>query len=110
MIKSPITPPTAAPAIVPLEVLFELVAAAVASLSVVVLENEDAVSAEEILLDLDVDITALQPREGILSAKPSIGCAYALAPLVLAAQGCKRVEPSVSYATAVCVASTVNGL
>lgn len=81
MTASPITPPTAAPAIVPLGVLLELVAAAVASPSVAVLDNEDAtsadeiVSADEMLLDLGVDTTALQPRGGTLSAKPSMGCA-----------------------------------
>ena len=81
MTASPITPPTAAPAIVPLGVLFDLVAAAVASPSVAVLDNEDAtsvdevVSADEIWLDLGVDTTALQPRGGTLSAKPSMGCA-----------------------------------
>jgi hypothetical protein len=72
---SPITPPTAAPAIVPLEIFFGLVAAAVVSLSVAVLDNEDAISADEKLLDMDVDIAALQPTGGTLSAKPSIGCA-----------------------------------
>lgn len=78
---SPITPPTAAPAIVPLEVFFELVAAVVASLSVAVLDNGDVFSIDEIiaadviLLDVDKDIAALQPRGGMLSAKPSIGCA-----------------------------------
>jgi hypothetical protein len=61
--------------------LFELVAAVVVLPSVAVLDNEGATSADEIvsldeiLLDLDVDITALQPRGGTLSAKPSMGCA-----------------------------------
>ena len=81
MTASPITPPTAAPAIVPLEVFFELVAAVVASLGVAVLDNGDVfsideiIAADEILLDVDEDIAALQPRGGTLSAKPSMGCA-----------------------------------
>jgi hypothetical protein len=75
MTASPITPPTAAPAIVPLEVFFELVAALVVSLSVAVLDNEEIIAADELLLDNDVDIAALQPRGGMLSAKPSMGCA-----------------------------------
>jgi hypothetical protein len=75
---SPITPPTAAPAIVPLEVFFELVAAVVASLSVAVLDNGDVFSIDEIIAADEMlleDIAALQPRGGTLSAKPSIGCA-----------------------------------
>ena len=75
---SPITPPTAAPAIVPLEVFFELVAAVVASLSVAVLDNGDVFSIDEIIAADEMlleDIAALQPRGGTLSAKPSMGCA-----------------------------------
>jgi hypothetical protein len=72
---SPMTPPTAAPAIVPLEIFFGLVAAAVVSLSVAVRDDEDVISADEKLLDIDVDIAALQPTGGTLSAKPSMGCA-----------------------------------
>jgi hypothetical protein len=39
---SPITPPTAAPAIVPFEVFFGLIVAAVVSLGVAMFDNEDA--------------------------------------------------------------------
>lgn len=74
---SPMTPPTTAPAIVAVEVfLLDVVAAAVASLSVAVLDNEDAIAADETLLDSDDVVGAIQPREeGADSAKPSMGCA-----------------------------------
>ncbi|KAJ4364985.1 hypothetical protein N0V83_008601 [Neocucurbitaria cava] len=116
----PTTEPTTAPAIVPGEALLEdeLAAPAVAALALVDEEpaddeDEDAwiLEAEpELARDEDEDATgAAHPSVGKLFANPSIGCAYACAPELVATHGSTSVFPTLSYLRAVIVLDTLEG-
>lgn len=117
----PTTEPTTAPAMVPGDALFEdeLAAPAVAALPLVDEEpadgeDEDAWMLEtepKLARDEDEDATAAaHPSVGKLFANPSIGCAYACAPELVATHGSTSVFPTLSYFRAVTVFDTVKSL
>ena len=105
MVARPTTDPTTTPAIVPGEILAVL-AAAVEELPE---DDEFNPIIEDLTLASDDD-GAAQPSLGALGANPSMGCAYACAPEVVATKGAMFVEPFSSYLRAVTVDDTTKSL